>query len=150
VSFVAILMGSESDRDVVSKAEAALAEFGVDFETNVLSAHRKPEALSAYIKDADERGAAVYICAAGMAAALPGVVAAQTPRPVIGVPIASGGLGGLDSLLSIVQMPPRVPVATVAIGGAQNAALLAVQILATADETLAKSYAEFKRKLTES
>lgn len=150
MSFVAILMGSESDRDVVSKAEAALAEFGVDFETNVLSAHRKPEALSAYIKDADERGAAVYICAAGMAAALPGVVAAQTPRPVIGVPIASGGLGGLDSLLSIVQMPPRVPVATVAIGGAQNAALLAVQILATADETLAKSYAEFKRKLTES
>jgi len=149
VSFVAILMGSDSDRDVMSKAEAALAEFGVDFETNVISAHRKPDALSRYVKDADERGAAVYICGAGMAAALPGVVAAQTSRPVIGVPIAGSNAvgGGLDSLLSIVQMPPRVPVATVAINGAQNAGLLAVQILATADETLAKSYAEFKRKL---
>ena len=149
MSFVAILMGSDSDRDVMSKAEAALAEFGVDFETNVISAHRKPDALSRYVKDADERGAAVYICGAGMAAALPGVVAAQTSRPVIGVPIAGSNAvgGGLDSLLSIVQMPPRVPVATVAINGAQNAGLLAVQILATADETLAKSYAEFKRKL---
>src|SRR5439155_17824910 len=98
---------------------------------------------------ADARGAAVYICAAGMAAALPGVVAAHTPRPVIGVPIASGGLGGLDSLLSIVQMPPRVPVATVAVNGAQNAALLAVQILATADEDLAKKYAEYKRELAQ-
>jgi 5-(carboxyamino)imidazole ribonucleotide mutase len=149
VSFVAILMGSDSDRDVVSKAEKTLEEFGVGFETNVISAHRKPEALSAYIKEADARGAAVYICAAGMAAALPGVTAALTPRPVIGVPIASGGLGGLDSLLSIVQMPPRVPVATVAVNGAQNAALLAVQILATADEALAKKYAEFKKKLAD-
>jgi len=151
VSFVAILMGSDSDRDVMSKAEAALAEFGVDFETNVISAHRKPDALSKYVRDADERGCCVYICGAGMAAALPGVVAAQTSRPVIGVPIAGSNAvgGGLDSLLSIVQMPPRVPVATVAINGAQNAGLLAVQILATADETLAKSYAEFKRKLAE-
>jgi 5-(carboxyamino)imidazole ribonucleotide mutase len=151
VSFVAILMGSDSDRDVMSKAEAALSEFGVDFETTVISAHRKPEALSKYVKDADERGCGVYICGAGMAAALPGVVAAQTSRPVIGVPIAGPNAvgGGLDALLAIAQMPPRVPVATVAINGAQNAGLLAVQILATADETLAKSYAEFKRKLAE-
>jgi 5-(carboxyamino)imidazole ribonucleotide mutase len=151
VSFVAILMGSDSDRDVMAKAEAALTEFGVDFETNVISAHRKPEALSKYVKDADERGCGVYICGAGMAAALPGVVAAQTSRPVIGVPIGGANAvgGGLDALLSIAQMPPRVPVATVAINGAQNAGLLAVQILATADETLAKSYAEFKRKLAD-
>jgi 5-(carboxyamino)imidazole ribonucleotide mutase len=151
VSFVAILMGSDSDRDVMAKAEAALTEFGVDFETNVISAHRKPDALSKYVKDADERGCGVYICGAGMAAALPGVVAAQTSRPVIGVPIGGSNAiaGGLDALLSIAQMPPRVPVATVAINGAQNAGLLAVQILATADETLAKSYAEFKRKLAD-
>ncbi len=151
MSFVAILMGSDSDRDVMAKAEAALTEFGVDFETNVISAHRKPEALSKYVKDADERGCGVYICGAGMAAALPGVVAAQTSRPVIGVPIGGSNAiaGGLDALLSIAQMPPRVPVATVAINGAQNAGLLAVQILATADETLAKSYAEFKRKLAD-
>jgi 5-(carboxyamino)imidazole ribonucleotide mutase len=144
-------MGSESDADVMAKARAVLEEFGVDVETKVISAHRKPDALSKYVRDADERGCAVYICGAGMAAALPGVVAAQTPHPVIGVPIASSSAvgGGLDSLLSIVQMPPRVPVATVAINGAQNAGLLAVQILATADETLAKSYAEFKRKLAD-
>lgn len=151
MSFVAILMGSDSDREVVSKAEAALREFGVTFETNVISAHRKPDALAAYVKDADARGAAVYICAAGMAAALPGVVAAQTSRPVIGVPIAGANAvgGGLDSLLSIAQMPPRVPVATVAINGAQNAGLLAVQILATADEALARKYAEFKKGLAD-
>lgn len=149
MSFVAILMGSDSDREVVKKAEDTLKEFGVDFETNVISAHRKPEALSAYVKDADARGAAVFICAAGMAAALPGVTAALTAKPVIGIPIASGGLGGLDSLLSIVQMPPRVPVATVAVNGAQNAALLAVQILATADVALAERYADFKRTLAD-
>jgi 5-(carboxyamino)imidazole ribonucleotide mutase len=144
-------MGSESDSDIMAKAEAALKEFGVDVETNVISAHRKPETLSKYVKDADARGCAVYICGAGMAAALPGVVAAQTPHPVIGVPIAGANAvsGGLDALLSIAQMPPRVPVATVAVNGAQNAGLLAVQILATADDSLAKKYAEFKRKLAE-
>lgn len=147
--FVAILMGSESDRDVMKRAEEALAEFDVPFETNVISAHRKPEALVAYIKEAETRGVAVYICAAGMAAALPGVTAAHSPKPVIGVPIASGGLGGMDSLLSIVQMPPRVPVATVAVNGAVNAALLAVQILATSDEKLAERFAAFKAKLAE-
>ena len=148
--FVAILMGSESDRDVMKRAEETLAEFGVVSETNVLSAHRKPEALVAYIKESERRGAAVFICAAGMAAALPGVVAAHTPKPVIGVPMESGGLGGLDSLLSIVQMPKGVPVATVAVNGAQNAALLAVQILATADDGLAASFEEFKRRQAES
>jgi 5-(carboxyamino)imidazole ribonucleotide mutase len=144
--FVAILMGSESDRDVMKRAEEALAGFGVPFETNVLSAHRMPRALVAYVEEAERRGAAVFICAAGMAAALPGVVAAHTAKPVIGVPISSGGLGGLDSLLSIVQMPKGVPVATVAINGAQNAALLAVQILATADAELADRFGSFKAK----
>jgi phosphoribosylaminoimidazole carboxylase PurE protein len=147
--FVAILMGSESDREVMKRAEETLTDFDVDFETNVLSAHRKPEALVAYIKDASGRSAGVFICAAGMAAALPGVVAGHTTKPVIGVPLESGGLGGLDSLLSIVQMPKGVPVATVAVNGAQNAALLAVQILATADDDLAKRYSEYKRKLAE-
>jgi 5-(carboxyamino)imidazole ribonucleotide mutase len=148
--FVAILMGSESDRDVMKRAEEALAEFDVAFETNVISAHRKPEALVAYIKDAEARGVSVFICAAGMAAALPGVTAAHTAKPVIGVPIESGSFRGLDALLSIVQMPPRVPVATVAVNGAQNAGLLAVQILATSDDELAKRYEAFKRDLAES
>lgn len=143
---VAILMGSESDRDVMRKAEEALAEFGVDFETHVISAHRKPRQLVAFIESSQ---ALVFICAAGMAAALPGVTAAHTSKPVIGVPIASGGLGGLDSLLSIVQMPPNVPVATVAVNGARNAALLAVQILASSDEKLAAAFAAFKQNLAE-
>lgn len=147
--FVAILMGSDSDRDVMTKAEQALEEFGVPFETNAISAHRKPERLVAYIREAEGRDVGVFICAAGMAAALPGVVAAHTPRPVIGVPIASGGLGGLDAMLSIVQMPPNVPVATVAVNGARNAGLLAVQILASSDEALAQKFAEFKRRLAE-
>lgn len=144
--FVAILMGSESDRDVMKRAEETLTEFGIAYETNVLSAHRRPEALVAYLKEAEGRGAVVFICGAGMAAHLPGVVAAHTPKPVIGVPIESGGLGGLDSLLAIVQMPKGVPVATVAVNGAQNAALLAVQILATADAELAERFEEYKRR----
>src|SRR5207237_2762152 len=113
--FVAILMGSESDAELLRKAESQLAAFGVDYETNVLSAHRKAEALVTYVRDADARGVGVFICAAGMAAALPGVVAAHTTKPVIGVPVESGGLGGLDSLLSIVQMPKGAPVACVAV-----------------------------------
>jgi 5-(carboxyamino)imidazole ribonucleotide mutase len=150
VSFVAILMGSESDRDVMKKAEEALADFGVESETNVISAHRKPEALVAYIKEAEGRGVKAFICGAGLAAHLPGVTAAHTSRPVIGVPIESGSLRGMDSLLAIVQMPPGVPVATVAVNGAKNAGLLAVQIMATADADLAKRFAEFKRKQAES
>ena len=150
MSFVAILMGSESDRDVMKRAEEALADFGVTSETNVISAHRKPEALVAYIKDAESRGVGAFICGAGLAAHLPGVTAAHTSRPVIGVPIESGSLRGMDSLLAIVQMPPGVPVATVAVNGAKNAGLLAVQILATADEQLATKFEEFKRKQAES
>ena len=147
--FVAILMGSESDAELMKKAESQLEAFGVSYETNVISAHRKPEKLVSYIKDADARGAAVFICAAGLAAALPGVTAAHTAKPVIGVPVESGSLRGMDALLSIVQMPPRVPVACVAVNGAQNAALLAVQILATGDAALAERFAEFKRELAE-
>jgi 5-(carboxyamino)imidazole ribonucleotide mutase len=150
VSFVAILMGSGSDKDVMKKASDVLDEFGVDSETNVISAHRKPRALVAYIEDAEARGVAAFICGAGLAAALPGVVAAHTTRPVIGVPIESGGLGGMDALLAIAQMPPNVPVACVAVNGARNAGLLAVQIMASSDDTLAKRFAEFKRKLADS
>jgi 5-(carboxyamino)imidazole ribonucleotide mutase len=143
-------MGSESDRHVMKRAEEALSDFGIESETNVISAHRKPEALVAYIKDAETRGVKAFICGAGLAAHLPGVTAAHTARPVIGVPIESGALRGMDALLAIVQMPPRVPVATVAINGAQNAGLLAVQILSTADASLAAKFEEFKRKQAES
>jgi 5-(carboxyamino)imidazole ribonucleotide mutase len=149
VSFVAILMGSESDRDVMKKAEEALGEFGVDSDTKVLSAHRKPEALVAYVRECEDNGVAAFICGAGLAAHIAGVVAAHTTRPVIGVPIASGSLNGFDSLLSMVQMPPNVPVATVAVNGARNAGLLAVQMLAVSDAGLAKKLVEFKRKLAE-
>lgn len=142
-------MGSTSDADVMKGAENALNEFGVPCEGRVISAHRQPEALVAYIRESEAKGVAVFICGAGLAAALPGVVAAHTSRPVIGVPIASGGLGGLDALLSIVQMPKNVPVATVAVNGARNAGLLAVQILAASDEALAAKLTEFKRKLAE-
>jgi 5-(carboxyamino)imidazole ribonucleotide mutase len=142
-------MGSTSDADVMKGAEDALNEFGVPCDGRVISAHRQPEALVTYIKESEARGVAVFICGAGLAAALPGVVAAHTSRPVIGVPIASGGLGGLDALLSIVQMPKNVPVATVAVNGARNAGLLAVQILATADEALAAKLGEFKQHLAE-
>jgi 5-(carboxyamino)imidazole ribonucleotide mutase len=142
-------MGSDSDREVMKKAEDALTEFGVTFETNAISAHRKPRALVEYIEGAESRGVAVFICAAGMAAALPGVVAAHTTKPVIGVPIASGGLGGLDALMSIVQMPPNVPVACVAVNGARNAGILAVEIMAGSQEGLAAKLADFKKKLAE-
>lgn len=147
--FVAILMGSSSDMDVMKKASDQLAEFGIETEVNVRSAHRQHAALMDYIADAEERGVGVYICGAGMSAALPGVVAAATTKPVIGVPVASGGLGGLDALLSIAQMPPGVPVACVAVGGARNAGILAAQILATSDETVADRLKEFKRKQAE-
>ena len=149
MSFVAILMGSESDLEIMRKASDVLDEFGVDSETNVISAHRKPRALVAYIEDAEARGAATFICGAGMAAALPGVVAAHTTRPVIGVPIESGSLRGMDALLAIAQMPPNVPVACVAVNGARNAGLLAVQIMSASDDVLAKRFAEFKQKLAE-
>ena len=133
---VGIIMGSDSDWDTVAPAAEVLAEFGVRFEVGVVSAHRTPEKMLAYAKSAHERGLEVIIACAGGAAHLPGMVAAATPLPVIGIPRALADLDGLDSLLSIVQMPGGVPVATVSIGGAKNAGLLAARILGTADEAL--------------
>ncbi len=126
---VGIVMGSESDREVMEKAARELDERKIRYEINVLSAHRDPDKVSHYAKTAQSRGLKVLIGGAGKAAALPGVLAAYTNLPVIGVPIKTSDLGGLDSLLSIVQMPPGVPVACVAINGARNAAILAAKIL---------------------
>jgi 5-(carboxyamino)imidazole ribonucleotide mutase len=128
---VSILMGSKNDLEILDEARAVLRSFGVPHETRVLSAHRSPDALFAYVADAEKRGVEVFIAGAGGAAHLPGVVAAKTLRPVLGVPIASTALLGLDSLLAIVQMPKGVPVATFAVGkaGAANAAIFAVMIL---------------------
>ncbi|TLS68106.1 5-(carboxyamino)imidazole ribonucleotide mutase [Mariprofundus erugo] len=133
---VLILMGSASDKPVMAKAEAVLEEFGVAYKTLVRSAHRTPEATVQAVRDAEAAGCQVFICAAGMAAHLAGVVCSKTVRPVIGVPIASGPLNGEDALLSTVMMPPGLPVATVGINGAKNAGLLAVQMLAQHDDTL--------------
>jgi len=130
-SFVAIIVGSRSDLEVMQKAADTLAALGVANELRVISAHRAPDLLESYVAGALERGAKVFICAAGLAAHLPGVVASKTTLPVIGLPMPGNLAGGLDALLSIVQMPKGVPVATVAIGGAANAGLLAVAILAT-------------------
>jgi phosphoribosylaminoimidazole carboxylase PurE protein len=126
---VGIVMGSESDRKVMEAAEKELKERGIKHETSVISAHRDPEKVAHYAKTAQQRGLRVIIAGAGKAAALPGVIASYTNLPVIGVPIKTSDLGGLDSLLSIVQMPPGVPVACVAIDGARNAAVLAAKIL---------------------
>ncbi len=126
---VGIVMGSESDREVMEKAATELEERKIKYEINVLSAHRDPDKVAHYAKTAQSRGLKVLIGGAGKAAALPGVLAAYTNLPVIGVPIKTSDLGGLDSLLSIVQMPPGVPVACVAINGARNAAILAAKIL---------------------
>jgi len=134
---VAIIMGSASDAGVMDGAVEVLREFSVPVEVRALSAHRTPDDVIAFARAAQGRGVKVVIAAAGGAAHLAGVVAAATPLPVIGVPIAVGGLGGLDSLLAMVQMPKGVPVATVAVDGARNAALLAVRILALSDSTLA-------------
>ncbi|WP_440099043.1 5-(carboxyamino)imidazole ribonucleotide mutase [Streptosporangium sp. H16] len=133
---VGIVMGSDSDWPVMKLAAEALAEFGVAFEADVVSAHRMPEEMIAYGAEAAGRGLKVIIAGAGGAAHLPGMLASVTPLPVIGVPVPLKYLDGLDSLLSIVQMPAGVPVATVAVGGARNAGLLAVRILAAADEGL--------------
>ncbi len=136
--FVAILMGSDSDLPVMQAAIDVLKKLEIEFEAKITSAHRTPDATHNYVKDADARGCVAFIAAAGMAAHLAGAVAALTLKPVIGVPIESGGLGGMDALLSTVQMPGGIPVASVAIGkaGAKNAAYLAAQILATKDESL--------------
>ena len=127
-------MGSQSDMPVMEKAKNYLEEHNIPFEVNVMSAHRNPEGVAEYAKTAKERGVKVIIAGAGMAAALPGVIAAYTTLPVIGVPIKSGALQGIDALLAIVQMPPGVPVATMAIDGAKNAAVFAHKILQLCEE----------------
>ena len=143
---VSIIMGSTSDLPVMKKAADFLNEMKIPFEINALSAHRTPEEVEKFAKNAEGRGIQVIIAAAGMAAHLPGVIASMTKIPVIGVPIKAS-LDGLDALLAIVQMPPGIPVATVGIDGAMNAGILAAQIIATADQDLAKRIAEFKNGL---
>ena len=135
---VGILVGSKSDLPVMEKCTNRLEDLGIDYELEVRSAHRNPEAVAEYVASAPERGIKVFICAAGMAAHLAGAVAARTNLPVIGIPIAAGTLGGFDALLATVQMPSGVPVATVAVNGAANAAVLAAQILALSDTELAQ------------
>ena len=136
MSWVAILMGSESDWPTMRRCADQLADLGVGFEVRVTSAHRTPTATAEYVADALSRDCAAFVCGAGLAAHLAGAVAAQTVRPVIGVPIESGPLSGLDALLSTVQMPSGIPVATVAVGGARNAAYLAAQMIAASDPEL--------------
>lgn len=139
-------MGSTSDLPVMEKACKFLDEMEIPFEVNALSAHRTPDAVEKFARGAKDRGIKVIIAGAGMAAALPGVIAASTPLPVIGVPI-KGMLDGLDAMLSIIQMPPGIPVATVGVNAAQNAAILAVEIMALSDDLLAAHVAEFKSGL---
>ena len=141
-------MGSTSDYEVMEAACKCLEEFGVEYEKKVVSAHRTPDLMYEYAHTAKERGIKVIIAGAGGAAHLPGMVAAMTTLPVIGVPVKSRALNGLDSLLSIVQMPGGVPVLTVAINGAKNAALSALAILATSDDEIAKKLEEFRKKQT--
>src|SRR6185437_14232589 len=146
---VGVIMGSDSDFTVMSEAAATLAEFEVPFEVRVVSAHRTPEGMVNYARAAAGRGLRVIIAGAGGAAHLPGMVAALTPLPVIGVPVPLKQLDGLDSLLSIVQMPAGVPVATVSIGGARNAGLLAVRMLATTDQGLQERMLAYQQQLAE-
>jgi 5-(carboxyamino)imidazole ribonucleotide mutase len=144
---VGIAMGSASDLPTLQPAAELLEQFGVPHELRVLSAHRTPDAMAAYARGAHTRGLRVLIAGAGGAAHLPGMLAANTPLPVIGVPVSTTSLNGLDALLSIVQMPRGVPVATVAIGGGANAGLLAVQILATSDSALLEKLFAYKEQL---
>lgn len=146
---VGIIMGSDSDLSIMKEASDILNEFGITSEMKIISAHRSPHLLSEYASNAHKNGMKVIIAGAGAAAHLPGVTAAFTPLPIIGVPIKSKSLDGLDSLLSIVQMPSGVPVATVAINGAKNAGILAAQILATSDEQLQKKILAYKTKLSD-
>jgi 5-(carboxyamino)imidazole ribonucleotide mutase len=146
---VGIIMGSDSDWPVMEAAATALAEFGVPYEADVVSAHRMPKEMVAYAESAADRGLRVIIAGAGGAAHLPGMVASLTPLPVIGVPIPLSQLDGLDSLLSIAQMPAGVPVATVAVGNARNAGLLAVRILATLQPELLAAMVDFQASLRE-
>lgn len=143
-SWVCIVLGSDSDVPVMGKACDALDELGVPYEMKIASAHRSPERTKQVVTDAERDGAKVFIAGAGMAAHLPGVVASFTARPVVGVPLSGSTLQGLDALLAVVQMPPGVPVATVAIGGARNAAILAAQMLAVEDSALAARLKEMR------
>lgn len=146
---VLILLGSDSDLPVIEKMPGLLDRFGVTYAVAVASAHRQPDRLRELVIEADRGGTQVFVAVAGMAAHLPGVVAALTGRPVIGVPVASGPLAGVDALLSIVQMPPGVPVATVAIGsaGARNAACLAARMIGLADPRVAAAVEDYRREL---
>lgn len=143
---IAIIMGSDSDLPVVSKAAETLKSFGVPFEVHVFSAHRTPAEVRLFAEKARENGFGAVIAAAGMAAHLAGAIAASTTLPVIGIPVKSGNLGGIDALLSTVQMPGGIPVATVAVDGAVNAALLCIEILAVSDEALEKKLLQKRGK----
>jgi 5-(carboxyamino)imidazole ribonucleotide mutase len=147
---VGIVMGSDSDLGVMRAAAEVLSELGVKSEVRILSAHRTPDETLAYARGAADRGLQVLIAGAGAAAALPGVLAAVTPLPVIGVPIAATSLAGIDALLSIAQMPPGVPVATVAVGGARNAGLLAARIIGAGDPELRAAVVRFQQELAKS
>jgi 5-(carboxyamino)imidazole ribonucleotide mutase len=147
---VGVIMGSKSDWETMSHASQTLSALGVEHETRVVSAHRTPDLLFEYAAGARDRGLEVLIAGAGGAAHLPGMCASKTSLPVLGVPIQSAALSGIDSLLSIVQMPAGVPVATVAVGGARNAGLLAVRILATSDERLRTAMVAFQQDLAKS
>ena len=144
---IGIIMGSDSDLPVMSAAAEMCEVFGIEFELDIVSAHRTPAKLVEYAKTAVERGLKVVIAGAGGAAHLPGMVASETPLPVIGVPVRTSSLDGMDSLLSIVQMPGGVPVATVAINGAKNAGILAAQIISASDPQLQKSIAAYKEQM---
>ena len=146
---VGIVMGSDSDMPVMAKAADILDKLGIDYEMNIISAHREPEEIFEYAKTAEERGYKVIIAGAGMAAHLPGMCAAIFPMPVIGIPMHTTSLGGRDSLYSIVQMPTGIPVATVAINGGANAALLAAKILATSDAVLLDKLKAYSKELKE-
>ncbi len=147
--FIAIIMGSASDKDKMQRAEDALTEFGISYEKKILSAHRSPELVREYVDSAAKRGAQAFICGAGMAAHLAGCVAGLTCLPVIGIPLSGSALGGTDSLYATVQMPKGIPVATVAIDGAYNAGILAVQMMALSNPDLADKLTAFRKKMTE-
>ena len=148
-ALIGIVMGSDSDLPTMKGAAEVCEEFGIPYEMHIVSAHRTPIDMANYAQEAHKRGLRVIIAGAGGSAHLPGMIAAHTPLPVIGVPIRTEALQGLDSLMSIVQMPPGVPVATVAIGGAKNAALLAIQILATSDKSILQRVIIYKEKLAD-
>ena len=143
---VGIVMGSDSDMPVMAQAAEILDQFGISYEMNIISAHREPDTFFAYAKGAEERGVKVIIAGAGKAAHLPGMCAALFPMPVIGIPMKTSDLGGVDSLYSIVQMPSGIPVATVAIGGGKNAGILAAKILAVSDAELLAKLKEYSEQ----